>query len=123
MSERRGAAGRTVLPAFDPGLGRREHAQGGIGQGRVVQALVQRHPQAARLDHPAEGLRTPPANILFIDDRPENIEAALAVGMQAIQYTTHNAFEQEMCSRNLDSLLQLDGQSLEGNPVSQNGNP
>src|SRR5258705_260581 len=55
----------------------------------------------------AEGLRTPPANILFIDDRPENIEAALAVGMQAIHYTTHAAFEQDMHARGLDSLLQL----------------
>jgi putative hydrolase of the HAD superfamily len=66
--------------------------------------------------HAAEGLNTAPANILFIDDRLENIDAALAVGMQAIQYTTHAAFEQEMHTRGLDSLLQL-----EGHTTSQNG--
>jgi putative hydrolase of the HAD superfamily len=57
--------------------------------------------------HAAEGLATPPENILFIDDRAENITAALAVGMQAIQYTDHAAFEQEMRTRGLAHLLQL----------------
>jgi len=66
--------------------------------------------------HAAQGLHTAPANILFLDDKLENIEAALAVGMQAIQYTTHAAFEQEMHTRGLDSLLQL-----EGHTASQNG--
>jgi len=64
----------------------------------------------------AKGLHTSPENILFLDDRPENIPPALAVGMQAIQYTTHQAFEQEMHARGLDSLLQL-----EGHTDSQNG--
>jgi putative hydrolase of the HAD superfamily len=73
-------------------------------------------PEHAIYLHAAEGLRTPAANILFLDDRAENIEAALTVGMQAIKYTTHNAFEQEMRSRGLDSLLQL-----EGHIDSQNG--
>jgi putative hydrolase of the HAD superfamily len=53
----------------------------------------------------AEGLHTPLANILFIDDRAENIEAALAVGMQAIQYTSHAAFVHEMQAHNLGYLL------------------
>jgi putative hydrolase of the HAD superfamily len=75
-------------------------------------------PEPAIYLHAAEGLHTPPANILFLDDKLENIEAAIAVGMQAIQYTTHNAFEQEMHIRGLDSLLQLDGLQLEGHPVS-----
>jgi putative hydrolase of the HAD superfamily len=73
-------------------------------------------PEPAIYLRAAEGLRTPPANILFLDDKLENIEAALAVGMQAIQYTTHAAFEQEMRARGLDSLLQL-----EGHTASQNG--
>ena len=55
------------------------------------------------------------------EEEAKNIEAAIAVGMQAIQYTTHNAFEQQMHARGLDSLLQLDGLQLEGHPVSQNG--
>jgi putative hydrolase of the HAD superfamily len=73
-------------------------------------------PEPAIYRHAAEGLRTPPENILFIDDRIENIEAALAAGMQAIHYTTHNAFEKEMHARNLEHLLQLQGHS-----DSQNG--
>jgi putative hydrolase of the HAD superfamily len=73
-------------------------------------------PEPAIYLHAAEGLRTPPANILFIDDRPENIEAALAIGMQAIHYTTHAAFINEMHSRNFDHLLQL-----QGHTASQNG--
>ena len=73
-------------------------------------------PEPAIYLHAAKGLQTPPANILFLDDRPENIEAALAIGMQAIHYTTHAAFLGQMRARNLDSLLQL-----EGHTASQNG--
>ena len=73
-------------------------------------------PEIAIYRHAAEGLRTPPENILFIDDRVENIEAALAAGMQAIRYTDHPAFEREMHLRGLDHLLQL-----EGHAASQNG--
>jgi putative hydrolase of the HAD superfamily len=72
-------------------------------------ALNLAKPEPEIYRHAAEGLKTPPANILFIDDRAENIDAALAVGMQAIQYTDHESFEQEMHSRGLDYLLQLEG--------------
>jgi len=73
-------------------------------------------PEPEIYHHAAQGLQTPPENILFLDDRSENIEAALAAGMQAIQYSTHPAFEQEMHTRGLDCLLQL-----ERNTASQNG--
>jgi putative hydrolase of the HAD superfamily len=73
-------------------------------------------PEPAIYLHAAKGLRTPPANILFLDDKAENIEAAHAVGMQAIQYTTHAAFLHEMHARGLDHFLQL-----EGHTASQNG--
>jgi putative hydrolase of the HAD superfamily len=72
-------------------------------------ALNLAKPEAAIYQHAAEGLATAPENILFIDDRAENIAAALAVGMQAIQYTDHVTFEQEMRSRGLAHLLQLQG--------------
>jgi putative hydrolase of the HAD superfamily len=64
-------------------------------------------PEAAIYHCAAEGLKTPLGNILFIDDKPENIEAARAVGMQAIQYNyaDHKAFEQELATRNLGYLL------------------
>jgi putative hydrolase of the HAD superfamily len=73
-------------------------------------------PEPAIYLHAAQGLRTAPKNILFLDDKAENIEAAHAVGMQAIQYTTHAAFVHAMHARDLDHLLQL-----EGHTASQNG--
>jgi putative hydrolase of the HAD superfamily len=72
-------------------------------------ALNLAKPEPEIYRHAAEGLATPSENILFIDDRAENITAALAVGMQAIQYTDHAAFEQEMRTRGLTHLLQLQG--------------
>jgi len=79
-------------------------------------ALNLAKPEPAIYLHAAKGLSTPPANILFLDDRAENIVPALAVGMQAIQYNNHAAFEREMHTRGLAPLLQL-----EGSIDSQNG--
>ena len=73
-------------------------------------------PEPAIYLHAAKGLRTAPENILFLDDKTENIEAAHAVGMQAIHYTTHAAFVHEMHTSGLDHFLQL-----EGHTASQNG--
>jgi putative hydrolase of the HAD superfamily len=79
-------------------------------------ALNLAKPEPAIYRLAAEGLSTPPANILFIDDRVENIGPALDLGMQAIQYTDHAAFLQEMHTRGLAPLIQLAG-SMD----SQNG--
>ncbi len=54
--------------------------------------------------HAATGLNVPPAHILFIDDRENNVEGGLAAGMQVIHYTTQPAFEAEMQSRGLTHL-------------------
>jgi putative hydrolase of the HAD superfamily len=79
-------------------------------------AVNRAKPEPEIYQHAAEGLQTPPENILFIDDRAENIAAALHAGMQAIQYSDHATFEREMRARGLASLLQLEGHS-----ASQNG--
>ena len=68
-------------------------------------ALNQAKPEPAIYRHAAESLHTPPPNILFIDDRPENIQAAHTAGMQAIQYLDHPTFEREMKTRSLGYLL------------------
>ncbi len=68
-------------------------------------ALFMAKPEHAIYLRTAEALRTALANILFIDDREENIAAAVAVGMQAIHYTTHPAFEREMRDRGFGALL------------------
>src|SRR5260370_32147635 len=41
-------------------------------------------PEPAIYLHAIQGINTSPANILFLDDKAENIKAALAVGRQAI---------------------------------------
>lgn len=68
-------------------------------------ALKLRKPEPEIYRAAAEGLHTPPENILFIDDREENIAGAKAARMQGIQYTTHEEFEQEMNRRGLAHLL------------------
>lgn len=62
-------------------------------------------PEAAIYRHSAEGLQTSPAHILFVDDKPENIAAAIVCGMQAIQYVGHEQFVTEMKQRGLGHLL------------------
>jgi len=64
-------------------------------------------PDPAIYQHAAEGLNVPPENILFIDDREENIAAARAAGMQAVQYTSHDAFLRAMKDQGYESLLNL----------------
>ena len=53
----------------------------------------------------AEAMKTAPRNILFIDDRVENIAAAGELGMQIVHYTTHAAFERTMNECGLAWLL------------------
>lgn len=64
----------------------------------------------------AEGLGTPAANILFIDDKAENVAAAQTAGMQAIQYRDHAGFEQQMRERGLEELLQVGNEAAQSAP-------
>jgi putative hydrolase of the HAD superfamily len=68
-------------------------------------ALRLAKPELAIYHFAAEGLHTPPEQILFIDDKLENVTAAQEAGMQAIQYRDHASFEQEMETRGLGYLL------------------
>ncbi len=61
-------------------------------------------PEPAIYRHAAEGLESPPENILFVDDREDNIAGGLAAGMQVIRYGTQSAFEAELTARGLVSL-------------------
>lgn len=56
-------------------------------------------PEAAIYRHAADGLGVPANTVLFLDDRSDNVEAAIAVGMQAIQYRNHAEFLQEFRDR------------------------
>lgn len=65
-------------------------------------------PEPAIYLRTAEALNTPPAHILFIDDREENIVAANALGFQTLHFSNFSAFEREMRERGLASLLNPD---------------
>ena len=69
-------------------------------------ALGTAKPDPAIYRHAAEGMNLLPEEILFIDDREENVAAALAEGMQAVQYVDHKTFLQLMHKQELDGLLQ-----------------
>ena len=62
-------------------------------------------PDAAIYRHAVEGLGVPVGEILFVDDREENIRAAHAAGMVAVQYTGHQAFVEEMQGMGMGWLL------------------
>jgi putative hydrolase of the HAD superfamily len=64
-------------------------------------------PAAAIYKFAVDGLGCPAANILFIDDREKNVQAAIAAGLQAIQYTTHAEFLRTMRERGYGSLLDI----------------
>jgi len=70
-------------------------------------ALRMAKPEPAIYLKTAEALGTPPASILFIDDREDNVAAAEEVGMQAIRYTSHPDFEREMRQRGFAWLLDV----------------
>lgn len=68
-------------------------------------AMLMAKPEPAIYIRTAEALTTPPAHILFIDDREENITAANTLGFQTLHFTTFSAFECEMRERGFASLL------------------
>jgi putative hydrolase of the HAD superfamily len=64
-------------------------------------------PEAAIYHYAAHSLIVPPSQALFLDDKPENVEGARAIGMQAELYTTWEAFLDQAAGRyNLPMLLQ-----------------
>jgi putative hydrolase of the HAD superfamily len=64
-------------------------------------------PDAAIYRHAVEGLGVPAGEILFVDDRQDNIEAARAEGMVAVQYLGHEGFVEEMERMELGWLLRV----------------
>jgi putative hydrolase of the HAD superfamily len=70
-------------------------------------ALRLAKPDPAIFLETSAALNAVPANILFLDDREDNIAAASALGFQTIlyKYADHPAFEHEMRRRGLTHLL------------------
>ena len=69
-------------------------------------ALRLRKPEQAIYAAAAEGLGLPAGQILFVDDKEENIRAAEQFGMQGIVYRDQVTFEAEMKARGFTYLLQ-----------------
>jgi putative hydrolase of the HAD superfamily len=64
-------------------------------------------PDAEIYRHAVEGLGVPAGEILFVDDREENIAAARAAGMEAVQYLGQGGFVEEMERMGLGWLLRV----------------
>ena len=62
-------------------------------------------PDAAIYRHAAEGLGVPADEILFVDDLEENVAAARAARMNAIQYSSQEQFESAMRTAGWGPLL------------------
>lgn len=86
-------------------------------------ALKLAKPEIAIYTAAAEGLRTPVGSILFIDDRAENVAAARAAGMQAIQYRDHAEFEREMRERGFQELLEIGNEAAAASQASSSRAP
>ena len=56
-----------------------------------------------------ERLAIPPAEVLFIDDKIANIEAARALGIQALLYTSVEQLRADLIAAGLDGELSLPG--------------
>jgi putative hydrolase of the HAD superfamily len=70
-------------------------------------ALKLAKPEPEIYGHAIRGLETAPEEILFIDDKQENILAAQQAGLATLHYATHAAFEAEMLERGLGYLLNI----------------
>jgi len=56
-------------------------------------------PQVEIYEHAIRGLKVPPAQALFLDDRPENIEGARAAGLQAELFLSWEKFLESILAR------------------------
>lgn len=64
-------------------------------------------PDPAIYRYTLDRLGTRPEQTLFIDDREENVEAAAALGIEAIVFTTAEALRDRLIARGLDKDLPL----------------
>ena len=64
-------------------------------------------PAPAIYRHTLHELGTRPEESLFLDDRPVNVEAARALGMQAIQFSNVPKLREDLVAAGLDGVLGL----------------
>jgi putative hydrolase of the HAD superfamily len=86
-------------------------------------ALLLAKPDSSIFIKTAEALHTKPTAILFVDDKEENVAAAAALGMQAIQYADYAGFERAMRERGFTSLLQAGFRARDSVALGQEREP
>jgi putative hydrolase of the HAD superfamily len=64
-------------------------------------------PDPAIYNYALNKLGTQAAETLFIDDRPQNVDAAIAIGMKGIVFTSVERLRDDLCSSGLDRELPL----------------
>jgi putative hydrolase of the HAD superfamily len=64
-------------------------------------------PDPAIYRYALEKLGTRPEEILFLDDRPANVEAAVAMGMKGLVFTTVEKLRSDLAETGLDAELPL----------------
>jgi putative hydrolase of the HAD superfamily len=69
--------------------------------------IVKPDPEIYR--HTLRELGTNPEETLFIDDRRPNVEAARALGIQALEYSSVEQLREELIAAGLDQALPLPG--------------
>ena len=69
--------------------------------------LKMRKPEPEIYAAAAQGLGVEPSEVLFIDDREDNIAGARAAGMRGVVYALHGEFEQELERMGLAQLLRV----------------
>jgi putative hydrolase of the HAD superfamily len=69
--------------------------------------LLLAKPDPAIYRHALKELGTEPAETLFIDDMPANVDAARALGLKAIQFATVERLAEELKAMGLDAELPL----------------
>jgi putative hydrolase of the HAD superfamily len=69
-------------------------------------------PDPAIYIHTCEKLDLVPEEVLFLDDKPENIAAAAKVGLHAIQFTSIDQLAKDLAARGLQQGLPIPGAPL-----------
>jgi putative hydrolase of the HAD superfamily len=68
-------------------------------------------PDPAIYTHTCEKLGVRPEHTLFLDDKPENIEAAAQVGLQAVLFTSIEQLRLDLAERGLQEGLPVPGEN------------
>jgi len=99
----------------------RQHWLGGFDYLLWSHTLKLAKPEPAIYRHAAEGFGFAAENILFIEDRADNVAGGIAAGMRVIFYTTQPAFEAEMQALGLGELWASGERPGVSDPTSNDG--